>query len=377
MIKFENNRYYLRLINQNRNTMNNILSFLKNIISENCITIILNTHRTKPENQKDALVLKNLIKETENRLFETLDKRQAQQLITRLNDLEKTIDHSLNQESLVLFVNDSVAEFVRLPISVEDRVIIDNTFATRDLIRAIHLQTSYYVLVLSQQKVRLLEAFNDQLIMEINEPFPIENTHLYSTDKKEIANATKQSNLIAEFFNRVDKALLEVRKNKPLPVLICSEQGNFHEYLKISDQKQIFYDTYLNKNRLDEKGNLIIAEAWKIVKDFTIEKNNARKQDLEKAVNQGKFLSDINDIWKAVNEGRIETLFIEEGLFQPGIIKENEILIVKEDLKNLTVVVDDIYDEMIEANMNFGGDVVFLPKGSLNNFNGFGATTRY
>ena len=40
-------------------------------------------------------------------------------------------------------------------------------------------------------------------------------------------------------------------------------------------------------------------------------------------------------------------------------------------------MVDDIYDELIEASMNYGGDVVFLPEGELKDFDGFGAITRY
>jgi hypothetical protein len=39
--------------------------------------------------------------------------------------------------------------------------------------------------------------------------------------------------------------------------------------------------------------------------------------------------------------------------------------------------VDDIYDELIETNMSYGGDVVFLPNGELSEFSGFGAITRY
>jgi 3-dehydroquinate synthetase len=85
----------------------------------------------------------------------------------------------------------------------------------------------------------------------------------------------------------------------------------------------------------------------------------------------------VNDIWRAIFEGRIQTLFIEQGLFQPAILKANTITFVSDDERNKTDVIDDIYDEMIEANMDFGGDVVFLPKGELKDFNGFGAITRY
>lgn len=357
--------------------MNLILKELKDIVLENCITIIMTTHRTKPDYLKDELTLKNLIKDAETRLLADTSKQNATNLIGKLKSLANEIDHSKNLESLMLFVNDDVAEYTRLPIKVSDRVVIDDTFATRDLIRAIHMEAHYFVLVLSQDKIRLIEAMNDNVIKEIGAPFPINNTQYQSRIKAEPSVSSRTSNLIAEFFNQADKEVNAIRKNNPLPVLVCSVEENYHEYLKIADQKNSIYNTYLNKNRIAEQDHAIVAEAWKIVQHYLIERNNDRKTELKKAVGANKFLSDTNEIYKGILQGRIQTLFIEQGLFQPAVIKGDEIVYVPEEQRNDKGVIDDIYDELIEANMNFGGDVVFLPKGELKNFNGFGATTRY
>ncbi len=357
--------------------MNLKLKELKDIISDNCVTIVLNTHRTSPDNRKDPLTLKNLIKEAEERLFSDENKRDARFLVDRLRDMESKIDHSHNLESLVLFVNEDIAEYTRLPIVVTNRVVIDNTFATRDLVRAMHSESNYYILVLSQQKVRLIEAFNDKVVAEAGKPFPMENTRFYPASKAELSNAGRQTNLIAEFFNVVDKEVNKHRKDNPLQVLICSDESNYHEYLKIADQKQSIFDTWLNGNRVEEKPHHIVAEAWKIVNEYTIAKNNARKDELKQAVGRNRVLSDTSEIWRAIKQGRVQTLFIEQGKFQPAILENDHIEYVPDNFRDKKGVVDDIYDELIEANMNYGGDVVFLPKGELTKFNGFGAITRY
>ncbi|MDY0343002.1 MAG: hypothetical protein RBR28_05475 [Lentimicrobium sp.] len=347
------------------------------IVSENCVSIILNTHRTSPDNQKDKLTLKNLIKEAEERLLKGKDIKRGKAMVERLNQLEETIDHRQNLESLLFFVNEDKSAFVRLPISVENRVVIGETFATRDLVRTMHLEEPYFVLVLSQQKVRLIEAFSDKVISENDTVFPIENTQFYSTNRVELSNATRQRNLLVEFFNRVDKQVNIIRKSNPLPVLICSEEGNYYEYLKVADQKGSIYKTYLNKNRLDEKAQAIVSDAWKIVKEAIIHKNNERKSELEKAVGAGNFLTDQNDIWKAIKDGRVQTLFIEQGIFQPAIVEDNVLTMASPQDWNKESFVDDIFDEMIELNMNFGGDVVFLSQGALDKFNGLAAVTRF
>ena len=359
--------------------MNKKLNELKKVNAENCVSIILNTHRTAPDSQKDVIALKNLIKEAEERLLNSLDKKKAQAIVESLTKVESTIDHSHNLESLILFVNvdEQIAEYMRLPISVVDRVIIDHTFATRDLLRAIHLTSSYYILVLSQQKVRLLQAMNDEVIKEFTQPFPIENTDLHPNSTAESAVAVRQTNLIAEIFNSVDKEVNIVRKHNPLPVLICTEEANYYEYLKIADEKQSIYETYLNGNRLDEKAAAITKEAWTIIKDHVEKTNNERKAELDKAVGTGRFLSDVNEIMAAIKEGKVQTLFVQQGLFQPAVMENGSVKLIAENDEKPKTMVDDIFDEMIEMNMNYGGDSVFLPKGALDDFNGFGAITRY
>ena len=55
--------------------MNAELHQLKDVFSPGCVTLILNTHRTKPENLQDAITLKNLANEAEQRLLASFDKR--------------------------------------------------------------------------------------------------------------------------------------------------------------------------------------------------------------------------------------------------------------------------------------------------------------
>lgn len=353
------------------------LKELKDIISESCVTIILNTHRTHPDNELDSINLKNLIKEASHRLLEDEGKRDANNLITKLESIESQIDHNHNLDSLIVFVNENIAEFTRLPIDVEDRVVIDHTFATRDLVRAMHLETHYYILYLNQQKARLIEAFNNKFVEEYTDGFPITNMELYSSNGAQLSNASKQSNLLAEFFNRVDKAVNQLRKNNPLPVLICTEESNYHEYLKVADQKNSIYGFYLSMNRVDQKNHQITSDAWKLIKEYNALKNNERLEELKIAVGANIFMSDATDIYKAIQEGRIQTIFIEHGRFQPALLENGRIIFVSNEERSKKEVVDDIFDELIQLNMSFGGEVVFLPKGALKDFDGFGAITRY
>lgn len=337
----------------------------------------MNTHRTMPDNQKDPLVLKNLIKEAEKRLLEKMSKRETQPWLSRLSELEAKLDHRRNLESLILFVNKDMAEFLRLPFAVVDRVVIDQTFATRDIVRSLHLDQGYFVLVLSQRKVRLIEAYNERVVAEISNPFPMVNDQPFSTSREEASDSARQTQLVAEYFNRVDKEVNKVRKDNPLPVLICTEGSHYAEFLKVADQKSSILNPYLSGNRMEEKANGIVSEAWKIVREINSQRNNARIGELKEAVSRGLFLSDVNDIWRGVSQGRIKTLFVEQGLFQPAWVEGDSLDLITPGEQIPIGAVDDIFDEMIEMNRKNGGDEVFLAQGELKDFNGIGATMRY
>lgn len=357
--------------------MNHLLKELKDVISDCCITVIMNTHRNKQQYDLDRLQLRKLISEAENRLFQCESEERARFMSKRLKDLAAQVHFDKNLDCLILFVSENVSKFMHLPMQVENRVVIDSSFATRDLVRVLHMKTNYYVLVFSEYKARLLEAFDETPIKEYGNPFPIENSDLYSSDTNELKNANRQQHLLLEFYNRIDKAVNEIRNNNPKPVLLCSQQMNCAEYMKVADLKETIFPDYMKGNKLYLDANTIIREAWQVVRKQQFEKNRLRKHELEEALASGQYMSDANEIWHATSEGRIRTVFIEENLFRPARIDNNTITFVPEEDRNKPGVFDDIYDEIIEATMNSGAEVVFLPKGELTEFNGIGAVTRF
>ncbi len=351
------------------------LEKLKNIVSDCCVTIILQTHRTTPDNEKDSILLKNLVKEAESRLRNDYEKNFANNMIARINKLAEGINHRHNKESLILFINENTAEYVRLPITVENRVVVDKTFATRDLVRALNRETSYYILVLGRDKARLIEAFNDKVVDEIEDGFPMVNSNLNPAQSSEAAIGSRQTNLAREFFNRVDKQLNKVQKKNLLPVIICTDESNYPEYLKIADKKETIAGK-VDGNRMNEKAHHIVESVWPVMENLTVEKNNQRLAELKAAVNSRNFLIDFNEIWRAIKEGRGKTLFVKQGYFQPARLENNHIELVS-SANTEPANVDDIIDEMLEKNLRFGGDAVFVTGNELEKFNGLALVTRF
>lgn len=357
--------------------MKEILEKLLKIEADCCVTIILNTHRNKPDIQKDAIVLKNLVAEAEERLIQNYDKRQVQSIIERIKELSGNIDHGHNLESLILFVNEDIAEAVKLPIEVEDRVVIGNNFVIRDLIRASRQEQSYYILVLTRDRARLIEAMNDKEAVEVDNPFPIENETLYLTTNKALSKAKQKDLMIEEFFNRVDKTLWRTINEKPHPIVVCTEERNFSHYMKITDHKEKIIGQF-NHPILDDKPSNLALIAWPIVLKQLQEENSKRINEVHKALNHGLLVTETSEIWRAVNEGRGQTLFVQQAYSQPARVYNNLVEVVEGHTSmEAEEGSEEFIEKIIETNFRNGGDIVFLPEDDLKDYQGLALVTRF
>ncbi len=357
--------------------MDNLLKRVKNIYQEGCVSIIFNTHRTKPDSFQDPIRMKNLVKEAEERLRTEFDDDKVEATLANIQEISERIDHQFNLESLVIFANTDFCDFTRLPIAVENRVVVDDTFATRDLVRALHLESAYYVLTLSQNKSRLIEAFNDKLVKEVGGEFPLEN-QVYTTNPAQLTDSERLDNLLKEFYNRVDKCVQDVMEDRALPIVVASDRRNFDHYHEITDRKELVVG-FTNGSRDDTPAHKIVSDAWEEVRAMIQERNKKRLEELNEAVGHGRVLTEYNDIWAAISEGRGQTLFVQKDLFQPALLAtdDNTIMLLDTIDRDEPGAVDDIIDEMIERNRQFGGDTVFVDSGKLAEFQGIALITRY
>lgn len=353
--------------------MESITKELQRFQGAGCVSLILKTHRTHPENQQDPVVLKNLLKEAAERLEAEYDKSFARARMGQLQKLADAIDYRHNLDGFLLVAGDGLAVTVKMPIEVESRVVIDEVFATRDLVRAMHDQSAYYVAVLSQKQVRLILAFSDRVAYEFAKPFPIQNEHHHPATRDEAAVGNRQDNFIEEFFNRTDKQIQETTKEEPFPIVIAADRRNYDHYQKVTDRDTVI--AHLEGSFETAQAHDIVKSAWPLAQGELSSRNDQRIGELRQAVSQHKFKSDLSEIWKAIEEGRGKTLFVERGFFQPARIEGGNI--VAEESSHGRDVVDDIIDEMVELNMQYGGEVVFLDKGSLADFQKVALVTRY
>jgi len=100
------------------------------------VTILLPTEQGWPGSQQNPIRVKNLLREAEERLRSECSARIWTPLIEKMETLAAQIDYEHVDAGLGLFVSGEIARIATLPFPVRERVVIDETFATRDLVAA-------------------------------------------------------------------------------------------------------------------------------------------------------------------------------------------------------------------------------------------------
>ena len=350
------------------------LKKLRDVRAEGCVSILLPTHRTHPDNKRDFILLRNMLHEAKERLLQDYDKRQVPETLANLEDLAERIDPRYNLDGLAIYLNEDICEYVRLPMPVEPRVILDKTFATRDLLRALNQIENYYILRLSEHEAHLFGAFTDRIIDEcIVNDFPHING-LYTTNTLKASYSAVQENYHKEYLNRIDKDLQQVIREDPGVVIIAGADRNYHYFMEVTDNKQPIIG-HLPGNWDEETLVNLARESWKLVQYYIDKEGEKAMQLIGQAISQSRLITSLGDIWAAIQKGRGETLYVEKGYFQPAILEDG--LVIAVEHADQPEVVPDLVDEMIETLVNHGGHVSFLENGVLDEFGRIALEVRY
>ena len=277
--------------------------------SNPCVTISMNTHRTSPDNLEDIAGLKNLLNEAHERVVDEYGNHPVTGLLEKIDNLEKEIDVNYNLDSLHIFLSNSTKEIVRSSWPVlHDAVHVSGNFAIKPLIKDFNRTVDYHILVLSQSGVQLLHAINDGIVGEIkNDDFPfVKNPHVL-TDKDKLSDGKKVDNMVREFFNKIDKAVVRVHHKTCMKCVVICTEANYSLLMQVADIPAIYLG-YASLNYSNTTNHTIALDAWQIVREYQKKSRTLAISEMKEAAGHGKVITDLTEILRAVKEGRGDLL---------------------------------------------------------------------
>ena len=341
------------------------------------VSILLPTHRTSPDNKRDPILLKNLATEATDRLVELLGKRDAGPMIRKLEAQVAAIDLRHTLDGMAIFVNEAHAGVYLLPVPLNPRVIIDDTFATRDLVFAMNRSPRYWVLALSEQPTRLFEGVRETLVEVRGGGFPmVHGGPGGSTALPKLIDKSKyEDEHHQQFFRRVDQALATFTKADPLPICVVGVERWLSHHRSVTSHKDIVASVTGNHDQTPphELGKLV----WPVVADALSVKRRRALDALDAAIGAQRFASGLGEAWRRAQEGRGALLLVEQDYHQAARLDETAGQLHLVDANDPNVSMADAVDDLIELVLAKQGDVVFVDDGALEGHQRVALTLRY
>lgn len=330
------------------------------------VSILAPTHRTAPSNKQDPILVKNLVRKAIDRLHEEFKKREVAAVIKNLEKLVREVDWEHTLDGLALFASREKSITVSLPFRVKPRTVIDETFATRDLVYAFNRAPAYRVLVLSQ-KPTLYDGWTTVLDEYRGKPFPMVHRGPGGASKLPGGQGVNPSAVRDEahrkFFRSVDDAVDALQKANPLPIVVAGVERNLAFYREVTRQSGAIIG--MLAGNYDETSPSALGKlVWPVFQTGATLRKTEALVLLDEAVGAHRHASGIDQVWRAAIGAKCRVLLVEKDFKYPADLSPEGDRLLPYTGQGAASL-DDAVDEVIERVMGTGGEVYFYPADTL------------
>ena len=271
----------------------------------------------------------------------------------------------------VLTSRDGIRASVRLPVAVVPRVVVDASFATRDLVRALHRTPRHVVLVLGSREARLFEGTGEEL-RPVTGRFPITATREQRRDPARPGLARSDA---ARFYRDVDAALGAHLRLHPSPIVLAGSPRVVAGFRAVSRHLSRQAGV-VEADVVREPLSSLAQRVRPVLEQYLRSRQDEALALLERRMGSQAAVSGVAAAWLAARHERPEMLVVDESLVIPARLSpDGDFLEIVGDLEALDVV-DDIVDELIELVLRRGGWIALADPGRLTAHEGVALTLR-
>lgn len=377
-----------------------LITDLLNAESKYFISIYLPTHTTHPDNKKDPIVFKNLVKKAEASLIEKYSENEIEPILETLDALHEDQEFwQYNSQGLAIFYAEGLFYIIKIHQPVEKLAIVADSFHTKPLRKYLQSVYRYHVLGLTRDSIKLFEG-NRHSMVEVPLPEDIPRTieealgeeltdeHVTvasyggirgeGSDMHHGHGGKKDQVEIDEerYFRAVSKAITE-NYSKPtnLPLIVAA-LTEYHNLYQSVSKNHLLHAQGIEIDPTSVSTDKLAELAWAVMEPQYIKMLDDLTNQFELAQANGKGSSDIQEVSSAIASGKVDTLMIEEDrVISKRITNKATGAIKEKDLSDPDT--DDLLDDMSELAVKMGGVVVVLSSDKMPSTTGVAAIFRY
>ena len=298
------------------------------------------------------------------------------------------IDFIHTGKGIGIFISENISHIENFPFEVAEKIIIGDSFETRDMLYKEHYLAQYFVLALTMNSVRLfkgkdgmhIEIHDKNFPKEYHDDFIYEKTAFGSSYSYSLKNTEKDKSVIKmirlkDFYHEVDKTLSEYLTGE-IPLIISGVAKCLSSFLEITaHQKAII--TQISGNYSDKKKKEFEMKTWKKVLQHQSNAENILIKDLENKYKTKQLVTGMKEVWKTAQEGKGLLLAVEKDFRQQGFERSSDKKIFVDGNGSPLKMHSDAVDDLIELVLEKNGTVTFLKNGALKKMQRVALLTRY
>lgn len=369
-----------------------------------CISLYQPTHPAIPGALEDPIRYKNLVREAERSLREKYAGRDVEPLIRPFAALiNDTHFWQYSRQGLAILASPTRFDVFRLPRPVKEFVEVADSFHVKPLLRIVQSADRYQVLCLDRHKVRMLEGNRDALHELDTGDMPTTMTEVLGEQVTEAhqnvgaygkragpgapahggtgafpglgGRKDEEYKDTERFFQFIDREVLQ-RFSRPsgLPLILAALPENQSVFRRISRNPLLQPEGVMRDPdplTLDQ----LRAEVWRILEPRYLARLARLTDEHRAAAANGLGSTDVNVVAQATAAGRVKVLLVDADRVVPGRFDPQTGEVHPGRLADPEV--GDVLDDLAEAVLRTGGEVIIVPSARMPAPTGVAATFRH
>jgi Bacterial archaeo-eukaryotic release factor family 3 len=315
------------------------LKYLAQQSLEHCVSIYVPTHRTDPGQEQDPIRFRNLIGEAEESLIaKGLRAEVARQMLQPIRELDQYDFWQHQGNGLAIFCTQEWFRCYRLSLEMAALVVVGDRFYLKPLLPLFHQTGQFYILALSQNQVRLLQAAPDKVSeIDLKNKLPSLAEFLrFEQPEREsyigspgtakahrgMGGATvfhghgagdvdKKENLRL-YFCQVDRKLREAIPPDHLPLVVAGVEYLLSIYRQANTYPHLLEAEIIGNPELVSDQELY-QQGQTMTKPYFLQQQQAAIAHYQELAGRGLTSSSLTEVIPAAASGRVADLFVRIG----------------------------------------------------------------
>jgi hypothetical protein len=305
-----------------------------------CVSLYLPTHRAgRKETQENPIRLKNGVADAKERLIKAgYPKDRTSELLQPAADLVTSRDFWLERaDGLAFFLAPGVFHYYRVPLHLREEVVVGDHFSVKQLLPLFSEDGRFYVLALSQKRIRFFEATRTSIqertvpdmlksiddLRQFDEAqaqvqghtmalagAPAAQTNIVFHGQGSIADKATYKVEVIEYIRAVCRKLEKYLDAQTAPLVLAAVDYEQAIYREVNSYHHLLDEgVFGNPDGLSE--GQIHEAAWETVASHFAEERQASLRHFGDLSRTEKTSGRLEEILPAACHGRVRTLFVQ------------------------------------------------------------------